>query len=170
MSDLCQEDLSGHPRTGAFSGMTSTGLSTDRAAVADLLSRYLLSLDDEKLDDAWAAQLFTPDAEVAFPPMSRHRGAEGMANFHAASLSAFAATQHLGSPALVVLDGDRAALRANLLSTHVHHPCPEGPAGLFTTGTFVDGEARRTPAGWRLERLSFRLLWTDGSPPPKDRG
>ncbi|MCG7525118.1 nuclear transport factor 2 family protein [Streptomyces sp. OfavH-34-F] len=143
-----------------------------RALVAALLDHYLLSLDDEKLDDAWAARLFTPDGVVAFPPMSRHEGAEGMAEFHHASLSAFAATQHLGSPALVVLDGDRATLRANVLCTHVHHPHHARPQGdlppLFATGTFVDGEARRTAEGWRLTRLSFRLLWADGAPPPKN--
>ncbi|MGW5400229.1 nuclear transport factor 2 family protein [Streptomyces sp. NPDC003952] len=138
--------------------------------VAALLNRYLLSLDDEELDDAWAAELFTPDAVVAFPPMSRHEGTAGLAGFHRTALSAFAATQHLGSPAVVVLDGDRATLRANLLSTHVHHAHHVPPRGtlapLFTTGTFVDGAALRTADGWRLTQLSFRLLWVDGTPPP----
>jgi len=140
-----------------------------RAEVADLLARYLLSLDDEELDDAWAAALFTPDAVVAFP-ISRHQGLDGMAAYHRAALAAFAATQHLGSAALVVVDGERATLRANLLSTHVHHArhaLPQGElAPLFATGTFVDGAARRTAGGWRLTRLSFRLLWAKGSPPP----
>ncbi|MET9985659.1 MULTISPECIES: nuclear transport factor 2 family protein [Streptomyces] len=139
------------------------------AAVADLLARYLISLDDEELDDAWAAALFTEDAVVAFP-ISRHEGRAGMAAWHAAALSAFAATQHLGSPPVVTVDGDRAVLRANLLSTHVHHAHHARPQGelppLFATGTFVDGAARRTPEGWRLTLLSFRLLWADGSPPP----
>jgi hypothetical protein len=39
-------------------------------------------------------------------------------------------------------------------------------APLFTTGTFVNGEALRTPVGWRLTLLSFRLLGADGTPPP----
>ncbi|MCX4696876.1 nuclear transport factor 2 family protein [Streptomyces sp. NBC_01408] len=143
-----------------------------RALVADLLGHYLVSLDNienEKLDDAWAARLFTPDAVVAFP-MSRHEGIEEMAEYHRAALAAFARTQHLGSPAVVVLDGARATLRANLLSTHVHHERHARPQGelppLFATGTYVDGEARRTPQGWRLNLLSFRLLWADGNPPP----
>ncbi|MEU6406800.1 nuclear transport factor 2 family protein [Streptomyces sp. NPDC046985] len=153
-------------------GAAAQSAAESRALVASLLDRYLLSLDEGGLDDAWAAELFVADAVVVFPPASRHQGAAGMAEFHRAALSAFAATQHLGSPALVVLDGDRATLRANLLSTHVHHPRHARPRGerapLFATGTFVDGEARRTPRGWRLARLSFRLLWAEGSPPPKD--
>jgi hypothetical protein len=141
-----------------------------RAQVAALLDRYLVSLDDEdELDDDWAGGLFTEDAVVAFP-ISRHEGVAGMAGYHAAALSAFAATQHLGSPSVVVVDGDRATLRANLMSTHVHHARNTPPDGalppLFATGTFVNGEARRTPQGWRLSLLAFRLLWADGSPAP----
>ncbi|SDO12606.1 nuclear transport factor 2 family protein [Actinacidiphila guanduensis] len=134
------------------------------AGAAQLLDRYLISLDDDKLDDAWARDLFTEDAVVEFP-MSRHAGRAGMADWHRESLAAFAGTQHLGSPAVVdPLGPDRVGLRANLVSTHVHHP---GAARepLFATGTFVTGEARRTPAGWRLSALAFRVVWMTGSPP-----
>ncbi|MFF4020804.1 nuclear transport factor 2 family protein [Streptomyces sp. NPDC001843] len=142
-----------------------------RAEVAALLNRYLVSLDDtdDELDDTWASGLFTEEAVVAFP-MSRHQGLAGMAEYHSTALGAFAATQHLGSAPVVVLDGDRATLRANLISTHVHHARHVPPLGelppLFATGTFVEGTARRTPLGWRLSRLSFRLLWAEGSPAP----
>lgn len=148
---------------------TTESAAESRASIAALLDRYLVSLDDEELDEAWAQGLFTQDAVVAFP-ISRHEGIAGMPEYHSSALSAFAATQHLGSPAVVVLDGDRATLRANLLSTHVHHARHARPQGdlppLFSTGTFVNGEARRTPQGWRLTLLSFRLLWADGTPPP----
>ncbi|GGZ09137.1 MULTISPECIES: nuclear transport factor 2 family protein [Streptomyces] len=147
----------------------SVSAAESSAQVAGLLHRYLVSLDDERLDDAWTAGLFTEDAVVAFP-VSRHEGADGMAEYHRSALSAFAATQHLGSPAVVDVDGDRAVFRANLISTHVHHPRHTPPEGdlppLFATGTFVNGEARRTARGWRLSLLAFRLLWADGSPPP----
>jgi hypothetical protein len=148
---------------------TTESAAESRARVASLLDRYLVSLDDEKLDDAWAQALFAEDGVIAFP-MSRHEGAAGMAEYHRATLAVFAATQHLGSPAVVELDGDRATLRANLMSTHVHHAHNARPQGdlppLFATGTFVNGEARRTARGWRLTLLSFRLLWADGSPAP----
>lgn len=135
----------------------------DTAAVAGLLDRYLITLDDEKLDDDWARGLFTDDAVVAFP-MNSHEGVAGMAEYHSGALAAFERTQHLGSPAVVSADGDRATLRANLISTHVHHPGGDRPP-LFVTGTFVEGAARRTPEGWRLSRLSFRLVWAQGAPP-----
>jgi hypothetical protein len=138
------------------------------ADVAGLLDRYLIGLDDDDLDDDWARGLFTADARVEFP-MSSHEGLARLATYHREALSAFARTQHLNSPAVVVLAQDRATLRANLISTHVHLP-GDVPSGaerppLFGTGTFVTGEARRTPDGWRLSRLSFRLIWMTGTPP-----
>ncbi|MFH0246527.1 nuclear transport factor 2 family protein [Streptomyces sp. HK10] len=137
--------------------------SADAARVAELLGRYLIALDDEELDDAWARSLFTEDAVVAFP-RSRHEGLAGLAQWHRASLAAFVRTQHLGSPAVVTVEGDRAAFRANVLTTHVHHPGEDRPP-LFRAGTLASGEARRTPAGWRMNELSFRIAFVEGEPP-----
>ncbi|MFD8423590.1 nuclear transport factor 2 family protein [Streptomyces sp. NPDC059668] len=137
----------------------------EESEIATLLDRYLIGLDDDELDDAWARGLFTKDALVEFP-MSRHEGLEGLAGYHRDALTAFAATQHLGSPAFVALDGDgeRATLRANLVSTHVHHPgAADEP--LFQVGTLATGEARRAAEGWRLSSLTFRVLWSRGTPP-----
>ena len=133
--------------------------------ISTLLDRYLIGLDDDELDDAWARGLFTKDALVEFP-MSRHVGLDGLAGYHRDALAAFAATQHLGSPAVVDLDdaGERAVLRANLVSTHAHHPgAADEP--LFQVGTLATGEARRAAEGWRLSSLTFRVLWTRGTPP-----
>lgn len=150
-----------------------------QAEIGVLLDQYLISLDDDKLDDDWARRLFTADATIEFP-ISKHEGIEGMAAYHRDALAMFESTQHLNSPAVVVLDsddergGDRATLRANLISTHVHLAVNAPPGGdrapLFATGTLITGEARRTPAGWRLRSLSFRLVWASGSPPPQPAG
>ncbi|TWD12431.1 SnoaL-like protein [Streptomyces sp. T12] len=137
--------------------------AADAARVAALVNRYLVSLDDEELDEAWASGLFTEDAVVAFP-MSRHEGIGGLARWHRAALSVFEATQHLGSPAVVDVDGGRAVFRAHVLTTHVHR----GGAGLFRAGTLARGEARRTRGGWRLASLSLRVLFTEGSPPRRE--
>lgn len=134
--------------------------ATDRRAeVAALLDRYLIALDTGQLDDAWAESLFTADAVVEFP-VGRHAGLDGLAAFHRTALAKFDRTQHLNSPAVVDLDGDRAVLRANLISTQV---LPS--QALFVTGTSAHGQARLTARGWRLRELSFRLIWMTGEPP-----
>jgi len=139
-----------------------------RAEVGALLDRYLLSLDENRIDDAWSRSIFTADARVEFP-VSHHEGVDGLATYHRAALAKFERTQHLNSGAVIDVDGDRATVRANLISTHVHRPAAAPPgtdrAPLFTTGTYVEGEARRTAHGWRFRRLSFRLVWVTGSPP-----
>ncbi|MCX4591810.1 nuclear transport factor 2 family protein [Streptomyces sp. NBC_01549] len=138
--------------------------SVKSVAIGALLDRYLINLDDDKLDDEWAATLFTEDARIEFP-MSRHQGINGLAAYHRDALAMFERTQHLNSPTVVdLVDDDRACLRANLVSTHVHRP---GTAAepLFVTGTLVTGEALRTSGGWRLAALDFRVVWMTGSPP-----
>lgn len=130
-----------------------------RIEVASLLDRYLIALDTGRLDDVWAESLFAGRAVVTFP-VGGHEGLDGLAAFHRDALAKFDRTQHLNSPALVDLDGDRATLRANLISTQVL-PSQE----LFVTGTSVHGEARLTAHGWRLCVLSFRLIWKTGDPP-----
>lgn len=129
--------------------------------VTDLFTRYLLSLDSGKTDTEWARSLFTPDIVVEFP-MSRHEGIEDIDVYHSETMSRFAATQHLCSPPVVSPAGtDGAALQAQVLSIHVHH----GPdRERFCAGTLATGHARRTPDGWRLARLSFEVVWTDGRP------
>lgn len=137
----------------------------EESEISTLLDRYLIGLDDDELDDAWARGLFTKDALVEFPMVST-RVSKDSCGYHRDALTAFAATQHLGSPADVALDGDgeRATLRANLVSTHVHHPgAADEP--LFQVGTLATGEARRAAEGWRLSSLTFRVLWSRGTPP-----
>ncbi len=135
------------------------------ALSADLLHRYLLSLDDGELDDAWAASLFTAEAVVEFP-MSRHAGLDGLAAYHRDALAAFRATQHLAGPAVIdPLDQGRIRVRANLMSTHVHHPGATGPP-LFVTGGLVTGVVRQARDGaWRLCAISVSVSWMTGSPP-----
>lgn len=139
--------------------MTSEPDLLSRAEVTALLDRYLLDLDTAELDDAWAGSLFTDDAQVRFP-VGAHDGVAGMAEFHRTAMAKFTGTQHLGSHAVVDVDGDEAALRANLVSTQV---LPD--RSLFTTGTRAEGRAVRSGAGWRLRTLSFHLVWSTGSPP-----
>lgn len=135
-----------------------------QAAVAELFGRYLMTLDTVKLDPEWASWMFTPDVVIEFP-MSRHEGIEGVADYHAQSLAPFAATQHLSSPPVVDPVGDTGAdFQAHVVSIHVHRAAGTAAPARFSAGTIATGEARLTPAGWRLRRLSLQVVWTEGHP------
>jgi hypothetical protein len=158
----------------------------DRAAVGELLDRFILALDEHDLDDGWLRTIVTEDVRFEFP-LGRHEGVDGLAAYLERPMAAFEDTQHLTSNAVVDVDRDRATLKANMIATHVHPPDHRagGDAGplvllgsrsdgrareVLVIGTHMDGEARRTEAGWRLRRLTFRLSWILGEPPGRAGG
>lgn len=154
-------------RTSVSDRSRAAAQAAPAAEIGALLDRYLISLDDgTELDDDWAHGLFTEPARVEFPT-SQHEGLVGIADYHRQSLAVFERTQHLNSPAVVGVAGDRAWLKANVMATHVHRAPAEV---LFTAGTLMTGEARRAADGWRLCRLSFRVLWVSGRPPGPSAG
>ncbi|MEU8550866.1 nuclear transport factor 2 family protein [Streptomyces roseoverticillatus] len=142
---------------------------TDRAAVTDLIDRYLLSLDARRFDDAWARGLFTPDVRIT-SPVGKHEGIGGLAAWQAATLAKFERTQHIGTNYVLDIAGDRATVRWNALMTHVHLASTReargsGPGDHFTVGGTFAGEVVRTPGGWRFRCLDISVVWTHGEGP-----
>lgn len=132
----------------------------DRAAIERLVTDYLRSLDERAFDDDWARSVFTEDASTR-TPAGTHEGAEAQLTSMREAMALFARTVHFGSNIAVGLEGDRATVRWNQLSTHVLGT----PERLFESGGHVDAEAVRTPDGWRLRRMVLNITWTKGDPP-----
>jgi hypothetical protein len=135
----------------------------DRAALADLINRYLLSLDEGTFDETLVREVFTEDVELSFPP-GDHQGAQGLAGFTGGFMAHWDRTHHLCSGYAIEPDGDRATVGWNVIATHVHHgsPPPPAPGDLFQLGGRFSGQAVRTARGWRLRRLALRVVWTAG--------
>ena len=129
-------------------------IADDHAEIRNLLARYCVYLD---LDDAegWVG-LFTPDAvyQVYGREFVGHNGLRAMA---VAAPGGF----HLGGPAMIDLDGDRAATMRNLLFVE--------PATGETRRAVYDEDLVRTPDGWRITRCRCRFHGPDGlaDRPPK---
>ncbi|MET9377913.1 nuclear transport factor 2 family protein [Streptomyces sp. NPDC003035] len=139
----------------------NTDTSTDIAAVTRLFDRYLRSLDDRgPFDEAWAASFFTEDASTSTPAGDVH-GRDAVAANVRMAMGLFDRTLHIGSNYLIDVDGDRATLLGNQLSTHVL----AGDGGLFLSGGRTENELVRTAGGWRLSRADLRIVWTQGNPP-----
>ncbi|MFB7374388.1 nuclear transport factor 2 family protein [Streptomyces sp. NPDC056222] len=136
-------------------------MDTDTADITRLFDRYLRSLDDRgAFDAAWAASFFTEDATTS-TPAGDVRGREAVAANVRMAMGLFDRTVHFGSNYLVDVDGDRATLLGNQLSTHVL----ADDGGLFLSGGRTENELVRTPDGWRLSRADLRIAWTQGNPP-----
>ncbi|GGR87318.1 hypothetical protein Snoj_65910 [Streptomyces nojiriensis] len=134
------------------------------AEISSLLDRYVLGLDYDKLDDEWASGLFSEDVLIEFP-VSRHAGIDGLVEYHQKALAMWDGTHHQNTPAIVSITADRATLRANMTSVHMHHQREGEALPHYVSGTYITGDAVYTEHGWRLSRLSFELIWKTGNPP-----
>lgn len=138
---------------------------TDHAEITALLDSYQHSLDQGPFDLAWAADHYTTDARIEVPVGVAEGHAE-IARSTTEGIGLFARTQHLGLNYAISLggDGDGATVRANVVSIHVLRG--ERPADhLFASGGWNDYALLRTPDGWRIQRQSMHLTWTQGEPP-----
>ncbi|MGW2179133.1 nuclear transport factor 2 family protein [Streptomyces sp. NPDC001732] len=134
---------------------------TDRAEITDLLDRYLRSLDEGVFDEEWARAFHTENV-TAEMPIGTVQGRDALLSHIRRAMALFDRTVHLGTNAVVEVDGDRATARGAQLSTHV---LADGSGGLFVSAGHADTELVRTADGWRISASALRVVWTQGSPP-----
>ncbi|WP_034518044.1 nuclear transport factor 2 family protein [Actinomadura rifamycini] len=149
--------------------MTTMSELIDRMDIIELVGRYMVSLDERNIDDAWARRFHTADVAME-APVGEAAGLDGLAESTRVALERFERTQHLASNHIVDLDGDRAAVRWDALMVHVHLASTaaargEEPGAHFDVGGRFDAEAVRTADGWRFRRMAVRPVWFDGRPP-----
>ncbi|MFF8714855.1 nuclear transport factor 2 family protein [Streptomyces sp. NPDC015184] len=134
---------------------------TDRAEITDLMDRYLRSLDMGVFDEEWARTFHTEDV-TAEMPIGTVRGRDALLSHIRRAMALFDRTVHLGTNAVIEIDGDRATARGAQLSTHV---LADGAGGLFVSAGHTDNELVRTADGWRISASALRVVWTRGTPP-----
>ncbi|MFB6873632.1 nuclear transport factor 2 family protein [Streptomyces sp. NPDC056323] len=134
---------------------------TDRAEITGLMDRYLRSLDEGVFDEEWARAFHTEDVTAEMPIGTVH-GRDALLAHIRRGMALFDRTVHLGTDAVIEVDGDRATARGAQLSTHV---LADGSGGLFISAGHADTELVRTADGWRISASALRVVWTQGSPP-----
>jgi hypothetical protein len=132
---------------------------TTKSEIAELVDRYLRSLDERGFDKDWARAFFTQDAVAEFP-IGNAVGIDEIVASTCHGVLRFARTQHLGMNYLIDASTRGASARWNQVNHHVH---PEGD--LFSTGTWSEADFVHTPAGWRIARTAMHVTWTSGRPP-----
>ncbi|MDA8045324.1 MAG: nuclear transport factor 2 family protein [Actinomycetota bacterium] len=123
---------------------------SDRAEIADLITRYTRHLDQQQWTELGA--LFTTDAHIDYGVFGGSIGnVEETLRFLAEAMPTFTKTQHmLGLPA-IDLDGDRATA-----ATPCHNPMVMGhgkESQVMVCSLWYHHEFTRTPAGWRIASL-----------------
>lgn len=120
----------------------------DRQQLSTLVSRLGRWLDDKSFGDSRA--LFTEDAE-AHTPGGVAKGVDNL--IEQAGRNHTVPTQHFITDPLIDVDGDKAAISANLLVVFAHE------AGPRLLGERYELQAARTADGWRLSRVQARPIW-----------
>ncbi|GHB82133.1 hypothetical protein GCM10010347_61300 [Streptomyces cirratus] len=146
----------------------------DRAELRDLFDRYVGALDTgihAGPDGAAFDELFTEDAVFAFP-VGTCTGVEGFAVLRREAGARWSRTHHISANHDIRLDGDRATLRVQQLTRHLHGPGdgPDGPPAPFEVGGYCRARAVRTGAGWRLSHVAFHVVWDAGDRLPELTG
>jgi G3E family GTPase len=136
--------------------MTDTTLLqdlTDRQDITDLVSRLGLWLDEGRFDEASTVLVddVTVDTPGGHAEGIEHVVAQARRNHQHAHL------QHVITNVLIDLDGDRAAVRANLVVTFADD------AVSSQQGERYRFDAVRTPDGWRFSRVEVVPVWKVGN-------
>ena len=131
-----------------MSTMTEATLQqlVDRSEIADLVNRLGLVLDEGRFDEM--RSLLVEDA-TARTPGGTAEGRDAMIAQAGRNHRPEQPIQHVITNLLVDLDGDRAAVRANLVE--------------FTLGEVYHFGLVRTPEGWRFSRIETSPVWTSGT-------
>lgn len=118
----------------------------DRAELTDLVARLGRWLDDGARDDA--VDVLADEIAVQTPGGRAEGRAAVVAQAHG---NHAVATQHAITNILIQLDGDEAALDANVTATFADETAVGGRYALA---------AARTSAGWRLTSITMQPVWT----------
>jgi SnoaL-like domain len=132
--------------------MTDTTLLhdlNDRREITDLVSRLGLWLDEGRFDEA--PTILTQDVAVSTPG-GQAQGIERVIA-QARRNHQHPHLQHVITNVLVDLDGDSAAVRANLVVTFADDAISS------QQGERYRFEAVRTADGWRLSRVEVEPVW-----------
>jgi hypothetical protein len=137
-------------------------LLADRLAIDDLLTRYAMAIDDGDWDAL--DTVFTPDAVIDYTSAGGIRGsfAEVKAWLEKA-LTPFPVRQHVIGNKRVVVDGDRATVRAYFFNP-MRLGLPDGSRVFAPGGGYYNHRLVRTPDGWRSEELVEDEVWREGLP------
>lgn len=140
--------------------------ATERYEVQELVDRHLLALRSAvRAERAGAGarpaadrhrDVFTADVRIGYPD-GTERGAEGLDTFHEEARRYWGAVREVNAEyAIDLLDQDRAVVRVHQIVTHAPGT-GGGDAELDVIGHY-EGQALRTPEGWRFTRLTVRAV------------
>jgi len=137
----------------------------DKAQISELLIRYFMSIDEKQFTKDIIETTFTTDARILKPNGLVTAGYEEILQSNIRSFSRFKATHHVTTDYLISINGDEAAVRANLTGMHLWADDEANPSlnsKHFYAGIVLTAKAVRTNGDWRISELAYRNIWRTG--------
>jgi ketosteroid isomerase-like protein len=137
----------------------------DEALIIRVVNTFFRALDEKHFDDSYLGQILAADVQMIRPNGAATVGRANIAESFARSFTRFEATQHLLTGHDVDVNGDTAAVRANLVAIHIWNDRPVEASMLdrsFTAGGVITAALRRSPDGWRISKAEMRVIWRTG--------
>jgi hypothetical protein len=134
----------------------------DRIEIDDLLTRYAMAIDDGDWDAL--DSVFTPEATIDYTSAGGIRGSfPEVKAWLEKALALFPVRQHVIANKRVVIDGDRATVRAYFFNPMLLN-LADGSSRSAPGGGYYNHRLVRTAEGWRSEELVEDEVWRDGLP------
>lgn len=131
----------------------------DRAAISDVLARYLREIDRQHWD--LVAACFTEDAVVNYGGRYAGQGREEQAAFFRTLSQAgrLLATTHILSNILIEINADDAVVESYTLSCHARGAPQTKPTEFALRGLRYMDTFRRTAGGWKIAHRTLAADW-----------
>ena len=132
----------------------------DRLEISELIATYGQIADQKRFEDSRSCCTEDVLADFGF---GRAHGVDTLIGYGRQALGVFERTQHFISNVLIDLAGDSATVTANVLAVHI--PQADDPKTHFDLGGLYQFSTVRTTAGWRISRVRFDAVWSQGDDP-----
>ena len=132
----------------------------DRLEISELIATYGQIADQKRFEDSRSCCTEDVLADFGF---GRAHGVDTLIGYGRQALGVFERTQHFISNVLIELAGDSATVTANVLAVHI--PRADDPKTHFDLGGRYQFSTVRTDAGWRISRVRFDAVWSQGDDP-----
>lgn len=136
----------------------------DRNELVELMSRYATMSDAQDWSELPPSVLcpeFTCDFSALGAPVFTSSREAWCEQTRAASAT-WVATHHAITNHRIVIDGDRATIRAHVRAEHWAHPqAAAGEPNCWLVVGFYDNVAVRTPDGWRLSSVKLTVTYQE---------
>jgi len=136
-----------------------------KAEITAVVDSYFRALDEKHCDADYLASIFTSEATVTRPNGASLVGPRAISASHEKSFARFEGSQHLLAGHHVVISGDRATVRANIVAMHMwqgSRTSANNSENFFVAGGVILAELVQTGGRWKISQIRNDVVWRAG--------